>query len=348
MIGRFIRWLGPGRARAIFVLFALTGLLSLMLNAVQPRENWVTFTQSGLAVGFLVGAAVIILGRFDRDERRQVLIIIGPAVVALSLGLFAPSIAPATLVIAAGWVVIALILGRAGIRQEYQKAIRFMRKGEYQPAVDIMTDLIKEEGQNADHRRFRAELYRLMGNLKRAEADYKKVAELMPKSGVGYNGLAEVCLQDSRYQEAREYGLKALSLEPNEWVPAYNLGMVEDRMGLWAEAAEHLRGALAAPIPEARHRLLAHFWALRAAVNLGDSDGAESALKALRAEKKALAEWKAIFEAEGAATLRNVLAADVALAERLISGENKPDDLVRPADVPVPNKRGTNKSGTKA
>jgi len=346
VIGRFIRWLGPGRTRAIFILFALTGLFSLMLNAVQPREDWVTLTQSGLAVGFLVGAAVIVLGRFDRDERRQVLIVIGPALVALSLGLFVPSIAPATLVIAAGWIVISVIIGRAGIRQEYQKAIRFMRKGEYQSAIDIMTDLIKEEGQNADHRRFRAELYRLMGNLKRAEADYKKVVELMPKSGVGYNGLAEVCLQDLRYQEAREYGLKALALEPNEWVPAYNLGMVEDRMGLWAEAAEHLRGALAAKIPEGRHRLLAHFWLLRAAANLGDSNGVEAASRALRAEKKALAEWKMIFEVEGSTTLRNVLAADVALAERLIKGENKPEDLIRPVEGGI--KRGTNQSGTKA
>jgi len=44
--------------------------------------------------------------------------------------------------------------------------------------------------------------------------------------------------------------------------------------------------------------------------------------------------------------LRNVLAADVVLAERLIKGENKPEDLIRPVEGAI--KRGTNQSGTKA
>ena len=48
--------------------------------------------------------------------------------------------------------------------------------------------------------------------------------------GVGYNGLAEVHLQSGEYDKALPFARQALEHEPDEWVPAYNLGMIEDRL----------------------------------------------------------------------------------------------------------------------
>lgn len=321
MVNRLIRWLGPARSRFIFALLAGTGALSLMLNAVRPAPAWIPLVQTSLAVIFLLGAALTIISRFDGLERRQILIVVGPALLALIVGIFVPQIFVGAVVVAVGWMAIVLIVGRSGIRREYQRAIKAMRKGDYTTAISVMDELIKAEAENADHRRFRAELYRLSGNLKRARTDYKKVTELMPNSGVGFNGLAEVYLQDGEYAEAREFGLKALALEPNEWVPSYNLGMIEDRLGLWTEALAHLQQSIEARIPDRRHRLLAQLWRTRALINTGDEDGANVALEALKAEKNGLREWKLIFGAAQAATLRGVLEADVDLAEKLISGE---------------------------
>lgn len=321
MIRRFFEWLGTGRARFLFILLAITGLLSLMLNAVQPHEDWVTFVQSLLALAFLIGATLTVITRFDGPERRQVAILLGPPLVALAIGLLFPALFVLTAVLAVGWIAIALLSGRAGVRREYQRAVRLLRKSRFDEAIQVMTDLIKEEPRVADHYRFRAELFRLAGKAGRARADYKKVVELTPDSGVGYNGLAEVYLQEDEYEEARIYGKKALELEPNEWVPAYNLGMIEDRLGNWESALGHLRQALAAKIPDRRHRLLTHLWMARALAGLGQTEEAEQALADLKREQDGLREWEIIFASDQAALLRHVLAADVELAGKLTKGE---------------------------
>lgn len=317
MIRRFIAWLGIGRARFIFGLLAVTGLLSLMLNAVQPPEPWIPTVQTALAALFLVGAAIAIITRFDGQERRQILLLIAPALGALLIGLFVPQWFAALAVIAVGWIAIGLIAGRAGIRREYQRAIKHMRKGQYEEAIAILSDVIKAEPEQADHRRFRADLYRLAGNLRKARADYEKVIALTPNSGVGYNGLAEVYLQEGKYERAFEYGLKAHALEPNHWVAAYNLGMIADRMGKWTESIEYLKRALTAKMPDSRHRLLTHLWLLRAYVFTDQEQAAREALAALQSEKRGLREWQIIFESDQAEVLRRVLGEDVALAEQL-------------------------------
>ncbi|PJF36380.1 MAG: hypothetical protein CUN49_05715 [Candidatus Thermofonsia Clade 1 bacterium] len=321
MFGRFIAWLGVGRARFIFGLLAITGLLSLMLNAIQPPEPWIPTVQTALAALFLVGAAAAVITRFDRQERRQILILIVPALGALLLGLFVPQWFTALAVVAAGWIAIALISGRAAVRREYQRAIKHMRKSEYDEAIAIISDLIKAEPDQADHRRFRAELYRLAGNLRKARADYEKVIALTPNSGVGYNGLAEIYLQEGNFERAFEYGLKAHALEPNHWVAAYNLGMIANRMGKWDESIAYLKRALSAKIPDSRHRLMAYLWLACAYVFTDDQTSAREALAALQGEKRGLREWQIILSSEQATLLRRVLGEDVALAEQLAQSD---------------------------
>jgi len=337
---RFVTWLGPARARALFTLLALTGLGSLVLNAVgtptpaappnppvMVRPDWVAPVQTGLALAFLIGAVIILISRFTGIERRQFAILLGPAVGALSIGILFPVVFLPALVAAAAWLIIAPLTSRSRIRREYQDAIKAMRSQNYEAAVEVMNRLIKEEPKQADHYRFRAEIYRLSGQVKRARADYEKVVALTPESGVGYNGLAEVYLQAGEYDHALDYGRQALQLEPNQWVPAYNLGMIEDRMGLWANAIEHLRLSLSSGIPDSRHRLLAHLWIARAEVGQGRMDGAKKALAAMRKERTGLNEWKTIFEAKEAAVLRDVLSADVQTAARLIESEGSESEL---------------------
>jgi len=54
---RFALFLGPARLRALFVVIAATGLLSLVLNAVNG--DWVIPAQTALLLIGLVGAAII-------------------------------------------------------------------------------------------------------------------------------------------------------------------------------------------------------------------------------------------------------------------------------------------------
>ncbi|MFQ3565632.1 MAG: tetratricopeptide repeat protein [Aggregatilineales bacterium] len=321
MIDRFRLFLGPARLRALFILIAVTGLASLMLNVVIDEYDWVRPVQSLLALIALVGAAIIIGGRLDPAERGRWLAILMPAVGALVLAGtvltdFALPLAGAAL----GWIVAGLFLFRAKMPMAYQKAIRALRKADYETAVKVMDQIIKEEPDNSNHYRFRAELLRLWGKLDRARRDYVKITELDPASAVGFNGLAEVSLQAGDFQRAHEAALRAAALAPDDWVALYNLGMIEDRLRDSAAAIEHLSAALEQKVPDARHRLLIHFYLLRAYARTKQLEAAAEQLGKMQRLRSGLEEWQKILADDQAATLRAVLGADVELAAELIAG----------------------------
>jgi tetratricopeptide (TPR) repeat protein len=270
-----------------------------------------------------------VLSRFAPDERRQFALVILPAIGALSLGLLFPSLMAFFGPVGIGWLLISLIAVRGRVRREYQVAIRAMRRGEYDQAIAAVSGLIETEPENADHPRFRAELYRLAGKIKQARADYERVIALRPDSGVGYTGLAEVYLQDGEYESALPYAKQALEREPDDWVAPYNLGMIEDRLNLWPDSVRHLELALRVGVPDGRHRLLIHLWLARAYFRQGKVAEAERELQNLSRERGGLHEWRTIFENEEAAVLRGVLLDDVQLAERLTAGDAALDALAK-------------------
>lgn len=191
----------------------------------------------------------------------------------------------------------------------------------------MLDELIKQEPQDPKHYRFRAEILRIWGKLERAKRDYRKMLELEPESAVAYNGLAEVHLQAGDYAAALTAGQRAYALAPEEWVAAYNLGMIEDRLRDAPNAIEHLQAALQAKVPDSRHRLLIQVYLIRAYLRLGDQDSATQALQALKRESEGLQEWQTILSSDQAETLRAVIHADIALADGLIAGSLKLSEL---------------------
>jgi tetratricopeptide (TPR) repeat protein len=320
MIRRILDFLGPQRAQLLFFLFAFTGLISLILNAADAE--WVRPVQTALAFGFLVVAAVIILTRLEREDRIRWLAILTPAAGAVLLGgMFFPDYGWAFLGAALGWVVAGMFVFRSRSRVEYREAVRHLRKSEYAEAVKVMDSVIKDDPNDLQHYRFRAEILRLWGKLDRARRDYQQMVTLDPESAVGYNGLAEVNLQAGNYAAALEAGNRALALAPNEWVAAYNLGMIEDRLGHSQAVIDHLDRALALKVPERRHRLLISLYVARAYARLGNADHAQAAVEQLRSDQVSLKEWQTLLASEQAATLRAVLGADVQAAADLLSGQ---------------------------
>lgn len=320
MFRRFVNWLGPARSWALFMILGGTGAISLVLQAVGTEVPWVIPVQNGLFLAWMVSSVAVIISAMDPLDRRPLLISVAPAILGVALALLVPVGWPWFLGAGVGWLVLSQIILRRNVRREYQQAIRHLRKSEYSQAIKIMTELINAEPKDSAHYRFRAELHRLQGNPSRALKDYQRMVQLEPDSGVGYNGLAEVYLQQQDYQRAHENGLLAFEREPDQWVMPYNLGMIEDRMGLSEQVIDHLQRALTVGIPEGRHRLLVYLWLARAYARLDRHADLDEALAALRREKRGLSEWQTIFESEQAATLREVLADDVAVAQRLADG----------------------------
>ncbi len=323
MIQRLRIFLGPRHFRALMALLAGTGLASLALQLLFLEATWLPALQMALALTFVTGAAALILSRLPVDERKRWLAIIVPAALAIIIGsLAAPQWTGLFVGGGLGWMVAGVFIFRdAGMSRSYRRAVKAMRKGEHAAAIAEMNAQINEEPTQAGHYRFRAELHRLHGDLKAARRDYRRMAELDGGSAVAYNGLAEVELQAGRLKQARQAARTAHQLAPEEWVAAYNLGMIEERLGEYEAAAKNLRAALGMKIPDSRHRLLAHLYLWRASSALRDDESARNALAALRNEKTGLEEWQVIMSADEARALRQVLSADIDEARRLVAGD---------------------------
>jgi len=324
MIQRTLRriqlFLGPARLHALFLLLAGTGIVSLVLNALEA--DWVRPVQTLLVIVFLLGAALIIGGRLDTDDRKRWLAILGPSMLSILLGLFfAPQLRAPLIGAGLGWIAAALFLTRSRMPVQYREAIKHLRKNEYDAAVRVMDRVIREEPSQPNHFRFRAEILRLWGKLDRARRDYDTMASLAPDSAVAYNGLAEVYLQMGNYAQAREAAQRARELAPDDWVAAYNLGMIEDRLQQSEQVIEHLSQALALNVTEARHRLLIHLYLARAYSRVGNMEAAQEAIRTLKRLRGALEEWRTILDSDQAETLRSVLGDDVQAAQDLADGK---------------------------
>jgi len=321
MISRFRLFLGPERFTQLLVLLGTTGIASIVFSFIGGEAS--TTAQTFLAAFFILGAVWIIAGRVDADTRNRWLAVVAPALGLVILGiLFVPDQIALLLGAAFGWTLVGMVIfGRTQMPMQYRLAIKAMRKNNYDEAVEAMDDLIKIEADVPNHYRFRAELLRLWGKLGRARRDYERMAELAPDSAVAYNGLAEVDLQAGKFEPALVSAQKASELAPDEWVAHYNLGMIQDRLNQSEPALESLQNALKTDVPDSRHRLLIHFYRLRAHLRLQDADTAQAVFDEMDNEKGGLKEWKLIMEDEQAATLRAVLESDVKDIEALMNND---------------------------
>ncbi len=328
MIKRFSDFLGPERLRALFLLLAITGLISLILNAIT--DIWVRPVQTLLALVFVVGTVVIIVGKLPREERGRWYAILAPAIGAVLIGLLiVPNYLLLMVGLAIGWLIAGSLLFRARAPMQYQIALKYLRKSQYAAAVKELDDLIKDEPNNPQHYDFRARIFRVWGKLDRAKRDYKRMTEIAPDLVAGYNALSEVYLQTAEYPQALEAAQKAAELAPEQWVAFYNLGMIEDRLARSEAVIEHLKRALALKVDDARHRLLIHLYRARAYSRLGDMASAQSEVEAIKQHKSGLKDWQTLMESDQAETLRAVLGADVQTAQELANGQRDAASLAR-------------------
>ena len=328
MIKRFGLFMGPERLWALFFLFALTGLGNLVLNVIVDDNDWARSAQSALVIIFLIGSALIVGSRLDPFERGRWAGILAPALGAIVLSMIvAPDFLPLALGASAGWIGAGLFIFRPRGPMAYQQAVKQFRKNDFAGAVKTLTELIKTEPEQAQHYRFRAEIYRVWGKLDRARRDYEKMTTVEPDNAVAFNGLAEVHLQAGAYDSARQAAETALDLAPGEWVAAYNLGMIEDRLRLNEQAVTHLKQAIQAKPPDSRHKLLIHFYLARAQARLGDHDAAAAAINKMRRFRGGLNEWQVLLQSDQAQTLRDVIEEDIRTIEALINEEISIEDL---------------------
>lgn len=332
LLNEFRFFLGEKRFSALLWLLVITGLASTA--ALLVDQPWSPTAQSVALLVFIGGTVGIIVSAMDGDQRYRWGAILFPAVLALVIGVaIVPQYLGFAVGAAFGWLVAGyLIFRRSREPLEYKRAIKAMRRGDLDEAVKAMDAIIKQEPTTAHHYRFRAELLRLAGKLPRAKSDYermKNLAKTDTERAVAYNGMAEVDLQAKLYAQALKSAEKAYELAPNDWVTAYNLGMIQDRLKDSAGVLQSLTKRLdLAKVPDKRHRLLIGLYIARAHARNGDMEAARAAIQQIERDRIGLREWDMLLADQNATVLRDVLSEDVALLKALLSKQATVETLV--------------------
>lgn len=295
-------------------------LVLIALNLVFAGESWTLTATLALMWLLMVGVALVISRSIPAERRRRLWLALGPGLALLGAGVLVPDWAVFFTGGGLGWIVAAQFVLRNRVRMEYQAAIKHLRRNDYDAALAAMEPLIAAEPRAPEHRRFRAELYRLAGNLRRAAAEYEQVVALAPASAAGYTGLAEVYAQQGAYERAREYGEAAYARDARNWMVAYNLGLIADRQGDSAAAIDFLQ-ACERRLPAPRYRALANLWLARNFARLGADSAAQTRIERLRRTERGLQQWQVVFQSEQAGPLRAMLADDVALAQAVLASD---------------------------
>ncbi|MCY3835831.1 MAG: hypothetical protein OXF83_05235 [Anaerolineaceae bacterium] len=303
--------------RGVILLWGLTGLLSLVLYAFIPGDVS-RGIQTAVVWVALLGTFAWLLRFLGIQSWQDLSLILAPAIGLILLGwLFFPAGLMALWGAAIGWLIVVAFLLRKQVPAAQRNAIRQWRKGDHAAAVRTMDDLIRQ-GDEDDHRLLRAQILLSWSKPGRAERDIREVCRRQPENAAAHNLLAEARIQAGDYASAGEAGERALALAPQDWVAAYNLGMIADRQQDAAKTVAMLRRAQGLQISAGRHRALTWFWLARAHCRLGEECAARECLQQLRAEKKAIAEWLQLLADEAAQPLRVLVAEDVTLAQQLV------------------------------
>jgi Flp pilus assembly protein TadD len=318
--------LNTTRGRIVIVLLIVTGITSMALGKFAPDEPWTLPATLLLFLTFVIGTALVYA---PEGGRLLMLVISAPAVGALALGLTVlPQYLTVLMGAGVGWIVAGMFLFRRQTPREVSQAIKHMRKGEYKEALTEIDAMIKRDRDNPEHYRLRAMIFRLDSRLDRAKRDYDTMFSLAAEGDTGdairaeaYDGLSEVHLQAGRLAEANQAALNAHQLFPKNWVPLYNLGLINDRIGDATAVVNYLSQAFDLRIPDERQRLLAHLYLARAYKRLGDTDAALKQVKRMDSLWNGLEALEKLFADEQSAPLSAVLAADAQTARALLIEE---------------------------
>lgn len=321
---RFRSFLGEARFWSLIGSLAVTGLLSVILQFDGSTGS--LQIQNALLIVFVVSAGLIVGSAMENEQRGFWASLLVPAFGLVVLGVaFFPQYQFIAFGAAFGWIAVGLfVFGRSRAPMQYREAVKAMRKNEFKKAIELMDDLIKHEPDVPYHYSFRARMLRLWNKPGRARRDYEQMIAKATTDQIraeGYNELSELEFQQGNYDEAIVAARQAHELLPEEWVTSYNIGMIEDRRGNSQTVVDSLQRALSVRVPDSRHRLLVYLWLARANMRLSETDEAQDYIDALKRERKGLDEWQKILEDEQGSIIREVMGADIELAQKLMDGE---------------------------
>ncbi|HET9031621.1 MAG TPA: type IV pilus biogenesis/stability protein PilW [Dokdonella sp.] len=123
---------------------------------------------------------------------------------------------------------------------------KYMAQGKLEPAMENLQKALAADANHADAHTVIALLYERIGDNANAEKNYRRAAELMPKSGNENNNYGAFLCKMGRYDDAAVYFVRAIS-DPFYQTPAValtNAGTCAIKGGKLDVAEQDLREAL--------------------------------------------------------------------------------------------------------
>ncbi len=133
---------------------------------------------------------------------------------------------------------------KAKLSQEvYDKAFKLLQEGKAMEALTTLDLALSQFPVNPILHNLRGLVVSQLGRDKEAEASFRKVIELAPRSAMGYNNLATVLSQRGRAAEARQLFEQALQREPQNFTSLLGLGVTLATLQKYSEAVPFLEKA---------------------------------------------------------------------------------------------------------
>ena len=130
--------------------------------------------------------------------------------------------------------------------REYEKATDDSRNGKIERAISRLLRALKQAPRYYDAHRLLADQYRRSGEHLRAEAEFRRAAEILPKKAEPFVHLGGMLITDGKYLEAIDVLKAASERDPKSGVAAFCLGFALyktnqlDEAGLFLDKAQGL------------------------------------------------------------------------------------------------------------
>ena len=126
-----------------------------------------------------------------------------------------------------------------------KKAGDLSKTGNYQEAINVLEQGVKEHSKAASLHFNLALNYVRVGNNKRAREEFKKTVELDASHGKAYQGLASIYYEREAYSEAAAYYLATIDAGKQDAVVFYKLGNCYFRMNRFKQAIDAYQKSIA-------------------------------------------------------------------------------------------------------
>lgn len=125
----------------------------------------------------------------------------------------------------------------------YKKAFRLLKSGKASEALAELDATLAKFPSDPLLHNLRGLAASRLGLEEKAEASFRKVIELLPRAGTGYNNLATLFYEKGRYLESAQLFGQALKREPQNLTALVGLGASLAGSGKYSEASPYLERA---------------------------------------------------------------------------------------------------------